>query len=131
MTVVVDADVLIGALDGSDAHHAAARKLFTGWSARGETVSVSVVNLAEVLVAPAADPAGLRRARAAVAALEVAVDEPGEAIGAEAARLRRVHPVSLADAFCLATARSRRALVASFDGKVLRAAADEGIAVVG
>jgi predicted nucleic acid-binding protein len=125
---VVDADVLIGALDGSDAHHAEARALLTEWHLRGDSVAISVVNLSEVLVAAAGDVQCLRRARAAIAALGVEIHQPGEAVGVDAARLRHAHPISLADAFCIATARHTRGSLASFDGKVLHAARSERIA---
>jgi predicted nucleic acid-binding protein len=127
---VLDADVLIGALDGSDPHHAQARALFSGWQERDETRLISVVNLSEVLVAPAADRQRLRAAREAIAALGVAVHQPGEAIGVEAARLRGSHPISLPDAYCLATAHHTGSSLASFDEKIQRAARTEQIALV-
>jgi predicted nucleic acid-binding protein len=130
MTVVVDADVLIGALDASDDYHGAARTLFGGWRERHEEIAVSVVNLTEVLVAPARDRDTLRRARAAIAALGVEIRSSTEAIAVEAARFRRRHPISLADAYCVATARQLGATVASFDAKVLRAAVAERLDVV-
>ena len=129
MRVVLDADVLIGALDGSDPHHAEARALFTGWQERDETRLISVVNLSEVLVAPAADRQRLRAAREAIAALGVAIHQPGEAIGVEAARLRSSHPISLPDAYCLATTHYTGSSLASFDEKILRAARAERIAL--
>ncbi|GIU95888.1 MAG: hypothetical protein KatS3mg012_2345 [Gaiellaceae bacterium] len=116
MSVVLDADVLIGALDSSDPHHAQARTLFRGWRRRNTTRMISVVNLTEVLVAPAADRRKLRAAREAIAALGIAVHQPNEAIGVDAACLRSVHPVTLPDAHSLATAR-------------YTAAEDEGVAV--
>ena len=127
MKLVLDADMLIGALDRSDAHHAQARALFTGWQAQEAGRLISVVNLSEVLVAPAADGRRLRAAREAIAALGVAVHQPGESIGVEAARLRCHHPLSLPDAYCLATAKHAGASVASFDRKVIRAAEAEQI----
>ncbi len=127
MRVVLDADVLVGALDGSDPHHAQARSLFTGWQDRDDTRLISVVNLSEVLVAPAADKKRLRAAREAIAALGVAIHQPGEAIGVEAARLRYSHPISLPDAYCLATAHHTGGTLASFDEKILRAARAEQI----
>jgi predicted nucleic acid-binding protein len=127
--VVLDADVLIGALDGSDPHHREARAHFVGWHERDDARLVSVVNLSEVLVAPAADRRRLRAAREAIAALGVAVHRPGEVIAVEAARLRGSHPISLPDAYCLATARHTGGSVASFDEKILRAARAEGIPV--
>lgn len=127
MKRLLDADVLIGALDSSDAHHARARRLLTGWRRRQDAVNISVVNLSEVLIAPSADPASLATAREAIAALGVEVHLPNEAIGIEAARLRQRHPVSLPDAYCLATAKRTRSSLASFDRKVLKAARDEGL----
>jgi predicted nucleic acid-binding protein len=128
--LVLDADVVIGALDGNDPHHAQARRLFGRWQRQNATRLLSVVTLTEVLVAPAADRRRLRAAREAVAALGVQVYQPGEAVAVEAARLRSAHPISLPDAYCLASARYADASVASFDEKVLRAARREGIAVI-
>ena len=128
MKVVLDADMLIGALDGSDSHHREARELFVGWQRAGTDRLISVANLSEVLVAPSLDPAQLRAAREAIAALGITVHRPGEAIGVDAARLRARYPISLADAFCLATARGAAATVVSFDRKVLKTAGAEGIA---
>jgi predicted nucleic acid-binding protein len=127
--VVLDADVLIGALDGSDPHHAQARALFTGWQDREDSRLISVVNLSEVLVAPAADRQRLRAAREAIAALGVAVHRPGEAVGVDAARLRSSYPISIPDAYCLATARHTGDALASFDEKIQRAARAERIAL--
>lgn len=129
MRVVLDADVVIGALDGSDQHHREARALFTAWQKRDDTRLISVVNLSEVLVAPAADAGRLRTAREAITALGVRIHQPREAIGVEAARLRGSHPISIPDAYCLATARYADDALASFDEKVLRAARAEGIAL--
>jgi predicted nucleic acid-binding protein len=129
--LVLDADVLIGALDGSDPHHVRARTLFLAWQRQDATPLLSVVNLTEVLIAPAADRRRLRVAREAIAALGVHGHQPSEAIGVEAARLRSAHPISLPDAYCLATARYTDASLASFDEKVLHAAEREGIAITG
>ena len=81
------------------------------------------------MVAPAAERQRLRAAREAIAALDVAIHQPSEAIGVAAARLRGAHPISLPDAYCLATGRAVEAEVSSFDGKVVRAAEREGIGV--
>jgi predicted nucleic acid-binding protein len=125
LKLVLDADVVIGALDGSDPHHAQARMLFTRWQEEDRSRLISVVNLSEVLVAPAAKRERLRAAREAIAALGVAIHQPNEAIGVEAARLRGRHPISLPDAYCLATARHVGGSVASFDRKMNRAAEAE------
>ena len=45
----------------------------------------------------------------------------------EAARLRQRHPISLPDAYCLATAKHTTSAVSSFDQKILKAAKREGI----
>ena len=130
MRYVLDADVLIGALDGSDQHHSGARRLFTNWHERNDPVMVSLVNLSEVLVAPSADRRRLRTAREAIAALGVTLHSPTEAIGVDAARMRGRHPISLPDAYLLATARHSGGTVVSFDRKVVRAAEAEGIPVL-
>jgi predicted nucleic acid-binding protein len=128
LRLVLDAGVLIGALDGSDLHHREARSLFVRWQRENATRFISVINLSEVLVAPSAARARLRVAREAIAALGVAVHRPSEAIGVDAARLRLEHPISLADAYCLATARHVGTQLVSFDRKVVRAAEAEQIA---
>lgn len=127
MRYVLDADILIGALDSSDAHHRQARRLFVAWREQDDAVLVSVVNLSEVLVAPAADQRRLRAAREALAALGVSVHLPSEAVGVDASRLRSRHPISLPDGYLLATAKHTGATAVSFDRKVVRAAKAEGI----
>ena len=129
MRFVVDADVLIGALDGSDRHHRRARKLLTRWHQQGDSVVVSVINFSEVLVAPAGDRELLTAARSAIVALGITVHSPSEPIGVDAARLRARYPISLPDAYLLATARHLRAAAASFDQKVIRAAQAETIPI--
>jgi predicted nucleic acid-binding protein len=88
------------------------------------------VNLTEVLIAPSADVSKLAAAREAIAALGVAVHHPNEAIGVEAARLRQRRPISLPDAYCLATAKHTNSTIASFDQKILKAAKREGVKAV-
>lgn len=128
MRYVLDADLLIGALDANDAHHQQSRRLLTGWHVHQDALVISLPNLSEVLVAPAAEEARLRAARAAITALGVGSHQPNEAIAVDAARIRGQHPVSLPDAYLLATARHLDAQVASYDAKVLRAAKVETIA---
>lgn len=127
MRLLLDADVLIGALDSSDAHHQRARELFVRARERRDSLSISVVNLTEVLIAPAADAARLAAAREAIAALGVTIQQPSEAIAVDAARLRGRHPISLPDAYLLAGARHVGATIASFDRKVKQAAEREGL----
>ena len=113
MRLLLDADVLIGALDRNDPHHRRARTLLTKWRDDQDACAISVVNLTEVLIAPSADVSKLAAARQAVAALAVSVHQPNEAIGVEAARLRHRHPISLPDAYCLGNSKAHglRALV--------------------
>ncbi len=106
-----------------------ARVLFTRWRDDQDVLRISVVNLTEVLIAPAADVSRLAVAREAIAALGIGVHRPSEAIGVEAARLRQRHPVSLPDAYCLATAKHTTSAVSSFDQKIVTAAKREGIRV--
>lgn len=127
MRLLLDADVLIGALDTSVAHHQRARELFVRARDRRDPLTVSVVNLTEVLTAPAADASKLAAAREAIAALGVAVHQASEAIAVDAARLRGRHPISLPDAYLLASAKRTGAAVVSFDRKVQQAAKDEGL----
>jgi predicted nucleic acid-binding protein len=127
LIVVLDADVLIGALDGSAAHHGRARRCFEKWQADDTQRFVSLVNLTEVVIAPAGRPTQLSAAREAIAALGVSIHTPNEAIAVDAARLRRDHPISLPDAYALATARHVGGQLVSFDRQVVRAAADAGI----
>lgn len=127
MKVLLDADVLIGALDGNDPHHQRARALFTGWRDAQDLCAISVVNLTEVLIAPSADVAKLAVTREAISALGVTVHQPNEAIAVDAARLRQRHPISLPDAYCLATGKHTNSTIASFDQKILKAATDENI----
>ena len=125
MKLLLDADVLIGALDRNDRHHPEARALFDGWNERGETRLISIVNLSEVLVAPAGNPTRLAVAREAIAALGVSTHRPSEAIAIDAARLRGRYPISLPDAYCLATAKQTGAAIISFDHRLLQAARNE------
>jgi len=91
-----------------------------------------------VLASRGLDPAGetqsppvskLAAAREAIAALGVTVHQPNEAIGVEAARLRQRHPISVPDAYCLATAKHTGSTLSSFDQKTLKAARREGVKV--
>ncbi|MGD0198578.1 MAG: PIN domain-containing protein [Solirubrobacteraceae bacterium] len=131
MKLLLDADVVIGALDANDAHHHEAHTLFESWNEHGDTRLISIVNLSEVLVAPAADATKLAAAREAIAALGISAHQPSETTAVGAARLRGRHPISLPDAYCLATAKQTGSTIVSFDDKLLRAASCEpGITVI-
>ena len=123
---VLDTDVVIAALDRSDAHHRAAAKAVRAMIEDGVPMLLSVINYAEVLVRPAEDEATLRAATAAIEALGVEVTPPTAAIARDAARLRGLG-ISLADGFALATARTQGATIASFDRRVRRALKAAGV----
>jgi predicted nucleic acid-binding protein len=127
LRLLLDAVILIGALDGSDAHHDRARERFVLARERQDPLSISLVNLTEVLTALAADASKLAAAREAIAALGIAIHQPSEAIAVDAARLRGHHPISLPDAYLLATAKHTGSTIASFDRKVRDAAEREGL----
>jgi predicted nucleic acid-binding protein len=126
---VLDADVLVGALDSSDAHHVRSRELFAEWREHQDNLIVSVVNLSEVLIAPAADQKSLRAARKAITALGVSAHPANEAIAVDASRLRSRHPISLPDGYLLATARHTNATAVSYDRKITQAATAEHISL--
>ncbi len=128
--VVLDTDVVIGALDRQDTHHADAATVLGRLTDEGVALHLCAVNYAEALVRPAQETALLERATAAIAGLGIAVLAPDEAVARDAAALRGLS-VSLADAFALATARSLDAQVWSFDARVLRAARAVGLEVPG
>lgn len=123
---VLDTDVVIGALESSDTHHADASEALLQLLDEGVSLQLSVVNYAEVLVRPSHDPSTLRRATAAMEALRIRVVAPDAGIGRAAAALRGLG-VSLADGFALATAQRLDAPLATFDSRVRRAAGRAGI----
>lgn len=104
---VLDAGVIIGVLDGSDAHHAGARAALSDALARGDAIAVPASAYAETLVAPA------RQGSPAMDAVdELLADLPAEVepitrqIARRAAELRARHGrrIRLPDALVLATA---------------------------
>jgi predicted nucleic acid-binding protein len=126
-TCVLDTDVVIAALDRTDAHHLKAAKLLRSLLDAGVQLRLSHINYAEVLVRPAETEASMRTAIAAVDALRVEVTPPTATIARDAARLRANHNISLADGFALATARAHQASLATFDERVRRALQPAGI----
>lgn len=125
---VLDTDVVIAALDRSDAHHRAAASAFTRFSESETDLFISAVNYAESLVRPAQDEHTMRAAVEAIAALRIRVLSPDAGIARDAARLRSLG-ISLADGFALATAKARGATVASFDKHVRRALRSAGLSL--
>ena len=123
---VLDTDVVIAALDRSDANHAAAARSIRRLVAAGTPLFLSLVNYAETLVRPAENPATLRAAVEAIAGLRIQLVPPTASIARDAARLR-ASGIGLADGFALATAQARGAAVASFDRRVRRAVKGAGL----
>jgi predicted nucleic acid-binding protein len=122
---VLDADVVIAALDDRDAHHATAAAWLRRTLADGTRLLLSVVNYAEVLVRPAADRAAFREAVAAIDALGIEIVSPSAAVARDVAVLCG-SGVDLPDAFALATAVAREASLATFDSGVRNAARAAG-----
>jgi predicted nucleic acid-binding protein len=118
---VLDTDVVIAALDRSDAHHRHAAKLMRALVDAGVPSLLSLINYAEVLVRPAENEASMRTAVAAVEALDIELTPPTATIARDAARLRANHNISLADGFAMATARAHDSSLATFDRRVRRA----------
>jgi predicted nucleic acid-binding protein len=116
---VLDTDVVIAALDRSDAHHDAAATALKRMTREGVDLLLSLMNYAETLVRPAEDPKTLRAAVAAIDALGLRLVAPTPPIARDAAVVRGLG-VSLADGFALATARAYSAGVATFDRRVRR-----------
>jgi predicted nucleic acid-binding protein len=123
---VLDADVVIAALDRADPHHRAAARALKTMIAAGTRSLLSLVNYAEVLVRPAADAVALRAAIDAIATLRIELVTPTAAVAREAARLRSSGSVSLPDGFALATALAQDATIATFDRNVRNAARRAG-----
>lgn len=123
---VLDTDVVIAALDRSDAHHGEAATAITNLIEERVELLLSTINYAEALVKPAEDEPTLEAAVDAIAALGIRTIAPTAAIARDAARYR-TKKISLADGFALATARAQSATVASFDRRVRRAIDELGL----
>lgn len=118
----LDTDVVIAALDRSDAHHANAREQLQKLMERGAELLISTINYAEALVRPAAVPSALDSAVDAIASLGIQPVAPSAQTARDAARHRALGGISLADGFALATAQATDTTIASFDRRVVRAA---------
>jgi predicted nucleic acid-binding protein len=125
--IIVDASVLIGYLDRTDAHHGAAVDLLA--REIEDDLAASSLTLAEVYVGPA-KTGRLEQAVAAVRDLEV-VERPLPASGAiSLAELRARSGLRLPDCCVLLLAQEARGLVASFDKRLLKAARGLGLGAV-
>jgi predicted nucleic acid-binding protein len=117
---VLDTDVVIAALDRTDAHHRSSAKALLKLIEREVPLLLSTVNYAEALVRPAEDERELRAACDAIAVLGVRLVAPTPPVARDAARHRSLG-ISLADGFAIATAQAHGASLATFDRRVRRA----------
>jgi predicted nucleic acid-binding protein len=103
-SVVVDASVVLGLLDPSDAHHASATRAFRKARANGDEIILPASALAEVLVG--ASRMGAHAIRTTEAFVDTIVDEVhsiDRSVARSAAIYRAAHKsIRLPDAFVLA-----------------------------
>ncbi|WP_374010318.1 type II toxin-antitoxin system VapC family toxin [Leifsonia sp. LS-T14] len=122
MTVALDARVLIGLLDPSDAHHESARRVF----AAGVRFRVHPVNIAEALVTPERAGRSLEAyedlRRVGVTPADLGPNGP-----LILARLREKHRLRMPDACALAVAVSEDIPLVTFDKRLARAAEKCGL----
>lgn len=122
--IVLDASVLIGYLDAEDGQHQAAEALLA--REIDDDFAASSLTLAEVLVGPAR----ARRLDDALLALrDLDIEErqfPAEA-AVRLARLRADTGLRMPDCCVLMSAQEAEARVATFDGRLARAARDLGL----
>jgi len=127
VTTVLDASVLIAAVEPTDAHHARAVQIMTASGAGG--MAVHLLTLAEVLVGAVKNGVG-PQVEAAVAAAGV-VTVPGDTVSALAvATTRAVSGLKLPDAVVLATAQTLGADLATFDTTLAAQASAAGLVVI-
>jgi predicted nucleic acid-binding protein len=102
----LDAGVIIGLLDGNDAHHEAAREVLADAVHAGDRLAMAASALAECLVGPARrGDAEVRTVRNLVERLPISIIPLDVEIATAAARLRAAHrSLRLPDALVIATA---------------------------
>ena len=122
--IVLDASVLIAHLDGSDRHHAAARRLLERYA--GEPFGASAITLAETLVAPARAQR-LPDAEAALHRLGVQELTLGDQAASRLASLCAETGLKMPDCCVLLAAEQCGGAVASFDPALVKAAGSLGL----
>ncbi len=102
----LDAGVIIGFLDGDDAHHETSRTALSTALKQGDQLFIAASALAECLVGPARRSAkAVELVRTVIHRLPVAVVDLNEEIATQAAILRARHrALKLPDALVIATA---------------------------
>lgn len=124
--LVFDANVLIGFLDSTDAHHANTLSILAEFVHVGFVASALTV--AEALVYPTI--AGVQdRAHAALDDIGLSVVPLGEHDVLELARVRAQYRVRMPDAVALHAAITTHATLATFDHELADAARRAGLAV--
>ena len=103
---VLDAEVLIGLLDGRDAHHDAAHAALGALRDRGDSLVLPASALAEILVGPCRNgPDAVATVWALVERVPVAIAPIDADVAMAAAQLRARHrSLKLPDALVIATA---------------------------
>jgi predicted nucleic acid-binding protein len=120
--LILDASVLIGLLDTSDAHHNAAVDDVEAADLRGDELLTPASAYNEALVS-FARAGRLADAREAVAAMGIVVAPLNAAIGEHAAQLRAAHErLRLPDAIVLATAHVLGSQLLTYDDRLARVA---------
>ena len=120
--LILDASVLIGLLDTSDAHHNAAVDDVEAADLRGDDLLTPASAYSEALVS-FARAERIADAREAVAAMGIVVTPLTAAIGEHAAELRAAHErLRLPDAIVLATARVLGSELLTYDDRLARVA---------
>jgi predicted nucleic acid-binding protein len=126
--IVLDASVLLAVLIPQDMHHHFAASLVAGAISSSQNLLVNPVTLAEILVLPTRENR-VDLVLAALAGLGVQEDPLPTNAARVLARLRVDTGLKLPDCCVLLTAMDRQATLASFDQRLLAAAAALGIAV--
>ena len=126
--IVLDASVLIAVLIPQDMHHHFAASLVAGAISSSQNLLVNPVTLAEILVLPTRENR-VDLVLAALAGLGVQEDPLPTNAARVLARLRVDTGLKLPDCCVLLTAMDRQATLASFDQRLLAAAAALGIEV--
>lgn len=125
--IVLDANILIAHLDGDDVHHDLAASLLLEMV--GDTLAMSPLTVAEVLVGPARG-GQLDRATAALRQLEVVSVPLTDDAPVQLALLRVGTGLKLPDCCVLLAAEQMHAALATFDDRLSAAAHERGITVL-
>ena len=125
--IVLDASVLIAHLSRTDPHHDRADGLLARQI--DDDFGVSTLTLAEMLVTPTRE-GRLEDVQRALANLELVELTLPDTAAVSLARLRHETRLKLPDCCVMLTASHYDARVASFDAKLMTAAAAQGLALV-